>query len=92
MHIDEAVLTPLRELYGEPVKLGWKGEISEREYSLATQDGELAPRDTEEIQAACWGTLPELAGPLRERLLVTGRAFWRYRVALHVAAAAALAQ
>ena len=31
-----------------------------------------------------------LAGPLRERLLATGRAFWRYRVALHDAALRAL--
>jgi len=36
------------------------------------------------------GTLPELSGPLREHLLATGRAFWRYRVALHDAAAEAL--
>src|SRR5207237_731928 len=54
---------------------------------LATTQGErLAPRDREEIAAARWGTLAELAGPLRERLLETGRAFWRYRVALHDAA------
>jgi len=36
-----------------------------------------------EIQAARFATLPELSGPLSERLLATGRAFWRYRVALH---------
>jgi ADP-ribose pyrophosphatase YjhB (NUDIX family) len=183
MHVDEAVLAPLRERYGEPVLLDWEGEISEREHSLATYDPrrmhdvtlfifngerlalirkpgfepgiwrppgggvkagedfvagverealeetglrvelqrylvaatarflyephdvswrthvflattddvELAPQDTEEIQAARWGTLPELSGPLRERLLATGRAFWRYRVALHDAAAEAIA-
>ena len=50
----------------------------------------IAPHDTEEIAEARWGTLAELAGPLRERLLATGRAFWRYRVALHDAALAAL--
>ena len=33
----------------------------------------------------------ELAGPLRDTLLATGRAFWRYRVALHDAALAAMA-
>ena len=49
------------------------------------------PQDTEEIQAARWGTLSELSGPLREQLLATGRAFWRYRVALHDAAAEAIA-
>jgi ADP-ribose pyrophosphatase YjhB (NUDIX family) len=51
---------------------------------------ELAPRDTVEISAARWGSLEELGGPLRARLLGTGRALWRYRVALHDAAAAAL--
>lgn len=183
-HVDESVLAPLRERYGEPERLVWNGEISAREHALATYDpsrlhdvtlfifngerlalirkphfedgiwrppgggvkpGEdfvaavrrealeetglrvemerylvdaaarflyesrelawrthvflavtadkdLAPRDTDEIQAARWGTLPELGGPLRERLLATGRAFWRYRVALHDAAAAALAR
>ena len=184
VHVDEAVLAPLRARYGEPVTLEWEGEISEREHSLATynpdrahdvtlfifngerlamirkhdfepgiwrppgggvkpgedfvagverealeetglrvelqrylvdatahfvyvpydvpwrthiflattDDEVLAPRDTDEIQAARWGTLPELSGPLRERLLTTGRAFWRYRVALHDAAAEALSR
>jgi hypothetical protein len=36
MHVDETVLAPLRERYGEPVRLEWEGEISEREHSLAT--------------------------------------------------------
>jgi len=48
-----------------------------------TQDTELAPDDPDEIAEARWGTLDELRGPLREILLATGRAFWRYRVALH---------
>ena len=55
-----------------------------------TQDDELAPNDPVEIAEARWGTLDELAGPLRERLLATDRAFWRYRVALHDAALRAL--
>jgi ADP-ribose pyrophosphatase YjhB (NUDIX family) len=55
-----------------------------------TEDDELAPNDPEEIAEARWGTLDELAGPLRERLLATGRAFWRYRVALHDTALRAL--
>jgi hypothetical protein len=59
--------------------------------SARTQDAELAPSDEAEIAAARWGTLAELGGPLRERLLATGRAFWRYRVALHDAALSALA-
>jgi ADP-ribose pyrophosphatase YjhB (NUDIX family) len=55
-----------------------------------TQDTELAPDDADEIAEARWGTLDELSGPLREILLGTGRAFWRYRVALHDAALRAL--
>jgi len=55
-----------------------------------TADQELAPDDPGEIAGARWGTLDELAGPLREILLGTGRAFWRYRVALHDAALQAL--
>ena len=51
-----------------------------------TADEELAPEDPAEIAAARWGTLDELAGSLRETLLATRRAFWRYRVALHDAA------
>jgi ADP-ribose pyrophosphatase YjhB (NUDIX family) len=182
-HIDEAVLGPLRGRFGTPALLAWEGEISEREWSIATynpvrthdvtlfildpgrrialirkphfeegvwrppgggikpdedfvagavreaveetglrvelsrylvasdarfrlddrelrwhthvflaetDDEELAPDDPVEIAAARWGTLEELAGPLRARLLATGRAFWRYRVALHDAALAEL--
>jgi ADP-ribose pyrophosphatase YjhB (NUDIX family) len=55
-----------------------------------TDDTELAPDDPVEIAEARWGTLEELAGPLRAVLLETGRAFWRYRVALHDAALAAM--
>ena len=55
-----------------------------------TTDTELAPDDPDEIAGARWGTLEELAGPLRDILLATGRAFWRYRVALHDAALQAL--
>jgi ADP-ribose pyrophosphatase YjhB (NUDIX family) len=55
-----------------------------------TTDTELAPADTDEIAAARWGTLAELAGPLRDRLLAQNREFWRYRVALHEAALASL--
>ncbi|HEV7134467.1 MAG TPA: NUDIX hydrolase [Gaiellaceae bacterium] len=183
MHVDEHVLAPVRELYGEPVVLPWEGEISEREWAVAThnparthdvtlfildraqrialirkphfaegvwrppgggikpgeefaagavrealeetglrvelqrylvrsevvfrnagrelswrthvflaetEDETIAPGDAEEIAAARWGTLAELAGPLRERLLAENRAFWRYRVALHDAALAVL--
>jgi ADP-ribose pyrophosphatase YjhB (NUDIX family) len=179
VHVDDAVLAPLRERFGRPVELPWHGEISDVEWAIATynptrthdvtlfildperrialirkphfaedvwrppgggvkpgedfvtgavrealeetglhvelrryliasaarftnggrelpwrthvflaetEDEQLAPDDAEEIAEARWGTLDELAGPLRTRLLETGRAFWRYRVALHDAA------
>jgi 8-oxo-dGTP pyrophosphatase MutT (NUDIX family) len=184
MHLTEKVLAPIRARYGEPRILEWEGEISEREYGIATynparmhdvtlfilngdrlalirkhpfppdvwrppgggvkegedfveavqreaweetglrveleryllvtrarfvyrlfdldwrthvflartEDEEIAPHDTDEIADARWGTIEELAGPLRIRLLATGRAFWRYRVALHDAALAALSE
>jgi 8-oxo-dGTP pyrophosphatase MutT (NUDIX family) len=62
--------------------LDWRTHV----FSATTADEAIAPLDTIEIAEARWGTLEELAGPLRERLLATGRAFWRYRVALHDAA------
>jgi 8-oxo-dGTP pyrophosphatase MutT (NUDIX family) len=66
--------------------LDWRTHV----FSATTQDDAIAPLDTVEIAEARWGTPEELAGPLRDRLLATGRAFWRYRVALHDAALAAL--
>jgi ADP-ribose pyrophosphatase YjhB (NUDIX family) len=68
-------------------ELPWRTHV----FLAETEDEELAPDDPGEIEAARWGTLEELAGPLRERLLATGRAFWRYRVALHDAALRSLA-
>ena len=86
----------LHELEAPPAKpaapgemrgtLNWRTHV----FLARTMDEEIAPLDTEEIAEARWGTLEELAGPLRERLLATDRAFWRYRVALHDAALAAL--
>jgi ADP-ribose pyrophosphatase YjhB (NUDIX family) len=69
---------------GEDVE--WQTHV----FSARTTDLELAPQDGAEIEAARWGTLAEVAGPLRERLLATGHALWRYRVALHDAALAAM--
>lgn len=66
--------------------LEWRTHV----FLATTEDEELVVHDTDEIAEARWGTLEELAGPLRDRLLATGRAFWRYRVALHDAALAAL--
>ena len=69
-----------------------RGEVSWRTHVFLarTEDTVLAPRDADEIAGARWGTPAELAGPLRERLLATGHALWRYRVALHDAALEAL--
>jgi 8-oxo-dGTP pyrophosphatase MutT (NUDIX family) len=67
-------------------ELEWRTHV----FLAHTHDDELAPDDPDEIAAARWGTLAELGGPLRERLLATGRAFWRYRVALHDAALIAI--
>jgi ADP-ribose pyrophosphatase YjhB (NUDIX family) len=61
-------------------------------FSATTSADELAPEDTDEIAEARWGTPAELAGSIRENLLATGRALWRYRVALHDAALAVLAE
>ena len=61
-------------------------------FSATTATEKLEPLDTEEIAAARWGTTAELAGPIRDRLLETDRAFWRYRVALHDATLAVLAR
>ncbi len=68
-------------VYG-PHELSWRTHV----FLARTEDTELAPADADEIAAARWGTPAELAGPLRERLLATGHALWRYRVALHDAA------
>jgi ADP-ribose pyrophosphatase YjhB (NUDIX family) len=59
-------------------------------FSARTDAEELDPIDLREIAAARWGSTAELAGPLRAAMLETGRALWRYRVALHDAAQAAL--
>jgi ADP-ribose pyrophosphatase YjhB (NUDIX family) len=55
-------------------------------FSATTSAEVLAPLDTHEIAEARWGTAAELTGPIRARLLATGRTLWRYRAALHDAA------
>jgi len=67
-------------------ELRWRTHV----FLAETEDTEIVAGDPVEIADARWGTLGELAGPLRERLLATGRAFWRYRVALHDASLQAL--
>jgi 8-oxo-dGTP diphosphatase len=66
--------------------IDWRTHV----FSARTDEEHLRPIDTHEISAARWGTTDELAGPIRVRLLDTGRALWRYRVALHDAALTAL--
>jgi len=67
--------------------IDWRTHV----FSARTRADELRPIDTHEIAAARWGTTAELAGPLRAAMLETGRALWRYRIALHDAALAAVA-
>ncbi|BDG61096.1 hypothetical protein caldi_21860 [Caldinitratiruptor microaerophilus] len=55
-----------------------------------TEGTRLLPRDHGEIAGARWSTLEELTGPIRRRLLATGRGLFRYRALLHDAAYAAL--
>jgi ADP-ribose pyrophosphatase YjhB (NUDIX family) len=62
--------------------IDWRTHV----FSARTDEEQLRPIDTHEISAARWSTTDELAGPIRERVLETGRALWRYRVALHDAA------
>jgi ADP-ribose pyrophosphatase YjhB (NUDIX family) len=62
--------------------IDWRTHV----FSARTDEEQLQPIDTHEISAARWGTAGELAGPIRARLLETGLALWRYRVALHDAA------
>jgi ADP-ribose pyrophosphatase YjhB (NUDIX family) len=66
--------------------IDWRTHV----FSARTDEEHLRPIDTYEISAARWGTADELAGPIRARLLDTGRALWRYRVALHDATLRAL--
>jgi 8-oxo-dGTP pyrophosphatase MutT (NUDIX family) len=67
-------------------ELHWRTHV----FLAETSDTDIVVGDPHEIAEARWGTLDELAGPIRARLLSTGRAFWRYRVALHDAALHAL--
>src|SRR5256885_9573400 len=38
MHVDEAVLAPVRERFGTPDVLRWDGEISDIEWTIATHN------------------------------------------------------
>jgi len=69
-------------------ELPWRTHV----FLAETEDTELVPADADEIAGARWGTLEELGGPLRLRLLAEDRAFWRYRVVLHDTALTQLAK
>jgi 8-oxo-dGTP pyrophosphatase MutT (NUDIX family) len=84
VELDRYLVETRAQFVHEGRVLDWRTHL----FSATTEDETIAPLDTVEIAEARWGTLEELAGPLRDRLLATGRAFWRYRVALHDAAIA----
>jgi len=86
VELDRYLVETRAQFVHEGRVLDWRTHL----FSATTEDEAIAPLDTVEIAEARWGTLEELAGPLRDRLLATGRAFWRYRVALHDAAIAAV--
>jgi ADP-ribose pyrophosphatase YjhB (NUDIX family) len=82
-----------RFLVSSEARLRCRGEVIDwrtHVFSARTAAEKLEPIDVREIAAARWGTTAELAGPLRHAMLETGRALWRYRVALHDTALAAL--
>ena len=51
-------------------------------FTAAQTGGTLEPIDRDEIEAATYASLADLQGPIRARLLATGRALLGYRVAL----------
>ena len=53
-------------------------------------DGDLAPRDREEIEDARWISWEELTGPVAERLRASGGGLFAYRAELHDRLAAIL--
>lgn len=57
--------------------IGWTSHVFS-----ARGEGELRPRDTDEVAEARWVTTAELQGPIRAALLRSGRSLLAYRVAL----------
>lgn len=101
VHVNDELLAPLRARYGDPVELEWAGEITEREHALATYNPHTSSRRARTTSSSCRETRRRSQGragggwtnsPARyaKRLLETGQALWRYRVALHDAALTAL--
>jgi ADP-ribose pyrophosphatase YjhB (NUDIX family) len=86
VRLDRYLVATSATFHRGPDELRWRTHV----FSARTTDTVLAPQDAGEIAGARWGTLDELGGPLRDALLATGHALWRYRVALHDAALAEL--
>jgi 8-oxo-dGTP pyrophosphatase MutT (NUDIX family) len=86
VRLERYLVATMARFAHEPYDVTWRTHV----FLATTDDQDLAPQDAKEIAGARWGTLDELAGPLRERLLATGTAFWRYRAELHDAAIAAI--
>ena len=82
VELERFLVTTEATFRGPGGTIDWRTHV----FSASTDEELLDPIDTHEISAARWGTAEELAGPIRARLLETGRALWRYRVALHDAA------
>jgi len=87
IRLDRYLVASAARFVFPPHELSWRTHV----FLATTSDDALNSRDPKEIESARWGTLDELRGPIRERLLATGAAFWRYRVALHDAALEAMA-
>ncbi|HEY8551925.1 MAG TPA: NUDIX hydrolase [Thermaerobacter sp.] len=68
----------------------WEDWVS-HVFVARTVSTRLDPQDRREIAEARFVTVEELAGPIRQRMLATGRGLFRYRVALTDATLAALA-
>ncbi len=75
LHIDA------RFAHGDEIE-AWHSEV----FLAPAVAGDLVPIDTHEIAAARWMSREELLGPVRERLLASGRGLFAYRAALHDAA------
>ncbi len=80
--LDRYVLMTDATFVFEDERIPWQTHV----FSATSPSETLDPVDLREIAGARWGTLDELGGPIREHLIGTGRALWRYRVALHDAA------
>jgi 8-oxo-dGTP diphosphatase len=88
IELERFLVSSSARFLGDGGVIDWRTHV----FSARTGNGQLEPRDRHEVAEARWGSTSELAGPLRAAMLATGRALWRYRVALHDAALVALGQ